>query len=168
MGIQCPKSRPLSLPHSIALKQLPHPLVAAVFPVTVAFVLTAITPSTFNRLFFSRQAGRRSSLPPLALIIISSLSWLLFLQALTDKMDSIPKRCFCLNKRWCMPPPPCDETTCLPTHRFCWRGVSSKEGVGLLATPLQLPWVHKQVLGRRKYPQLQLALSWHRSTGVIS
>jgi len=48
--------------------------VDAAIPVTVALVLTAIAPSKFNRLFFSRQAGRCSSLPPLVLITISSLS----------------------------------------------------------------------------------------------
>ncbi|XP_009885897.1 PREDICTED: bifunctional purine biosynthesis protein PURH [Charadrius vociferus] len=38
-----------------------------------------------------------------------------------------------------MPPPPRDETTCLPTHRFCWRGVINSEELGGLPGQSDFP-----------------------------
>lgn len=38
-----------------------------------------------------------------------------------------------------MPPPPHDETTCLPTHRFCWRVVINSEELGSLPGQSDFP-----------------------------
>lgn len=38
-----------------------------------------------------------------------------------------------------MPPPPHDETPCLPTHCFCWRGVINSEELGCLPGQSNFP-----------------------------